>query len=134
MLRYGEAGIERSTTIKQQHPYIEGVPDVLSREQFKGFTTFAKLKEANEINENDGMKQESISIQEPGRTLPKKTGDGFYKDAQRALAFRQQHPGIEGVPDELSRKQFNRFKKAAAKFKTKQEGMEMTKQKTENLQ
>ena len=47
-LRHGEAGIERANTIKQQYPEIEGVPEVLSREQYNAFKTFAKLKKRNE--------------------------------------------------------------------------------------
>ena len=125
-LRHGEAGIERANTIKQQHPEIEGVPEVLSREQYNALKTFAKLKKRNEKDKEKGTKQETISTNESGRILPKKTGNGFNKDAQRAFAFRQQHPEIERVPDELSRHQFNHLKQTAAILKQKDEGMEMT--------
>jgi hypothetical protein len=73
-------------------------------------------------------------MNESDRNIPKKTGNGFFKDAQRALNFKQQHPEFEGVPDELSRGQFNLLKRTVAMLKKRDEGTEMKGIKTENTE
>ena len=75
-----------------------------------------------------------LSTNEPDLHPRKKTGNGFFKDTQRANQFKQEHPEYKDVPDELSRGQFNLLKRTVAMRKKRDEGKKTTEMKTENVE